>query len=252
VKNDVVLLDDGTKELKYQHFSIIMSRSRRMALYTAVNISGSRPVEVSRGNDRWFFDGRIPVELQLGEELYRDNLLDRGHLVRRQDPDWGDAQDAQRANGDTFHFTNCSPQMGAMNQRTWLSLENYILDSARTWREQVTVFTGPVFGRNDYEYRDALIPLAYWKVVVIVTDTGRPSATAYMVDQEEELDYLEFAFGSFSTYQRSIRYIEGLTGLDFGTLRQYDGFSNEEIANVAVYPGGWVEVRIDRPEDIHI
>ena len=47
---------------------------------------------------------------QTGEEAYRDNPLDRGHLVRRLDPAWGASRDeAKRSNDDTFHFTNCTP-----------------------------------------------------------------------------------------------------------------------------------------------
>jgi endonuclease G len=74
------------------------------------------------------------------------------------------------------------------------------------------------------------IPSAYWKVVAFLGDDGRPSATAYMIEQERELSSLEAAFGAFKTYQRSISRIEALTDLDFGTLSFYDGFSNEERA----------------------
>ena len=40
-------------ELKYTHFSVIMSRSRRMSMYTAVNISGSELKDMTRGGDPW-------------------------------------------------------------------------------------------------------------------------------------------------------------------------------------------------------
>ncbi|WP_207951308.1 DNA/RNA non-specific endonuclease [Cupriavidus sp. L7L] len=75
--------------LDYTHFSLIMSRSRRMAMFVGVNISGSESVSIDRQDDKWFFDGRLPIEAQLGDDLYADNLLDRGHLVRREDPNWG-------------------------------------------------------------------------------------------------------------------------------------------------------------------
>jgi endonuclease G len=213
--------------LDYTHFSVVMSKARRMAMFVAVNIDGKNAVRISRETDRWALDGRIPDEAQIGEELYVDNILDRGHLVRREDPNWGAVAD--QANNDTFHFTNCSPQAGAFNQRTWLSLESYILDNARAVEDKVTVFTGPVFRSNDRLYRDALIPTAYWKVVAFVNDSGRPSATAYIVDQVEELRNLEVTFGGFKTYQRSVREIERLSKLSFGDLSSFDGFSNEEL-----------------------
>jgi endonuclease G, mitochondrial len=221
---------EGNKDnrLDYQHFSVVMSESRRMAMYVGVNIDGQHSKKIARDADAWSLDGRIPVEAQIGEELYFDNDLDRGHLVRREDPNWGSQEDAEIANEDTFHFTNCSPQMAAFNQKTWLSLETYVLKEARVSKDRITVFTGPVFGGRDPEYRGVRIPQAYWKVIAFISEDGRPSATAYMIDQKKELRNLEATFGIFKTYQRSVRHIEDLTDLDFHELSQFDGFSNEE------------------------
>lgn len=218
--------DDG--RLDYEHFSVVMNAERRLALFVAVNIDGAAAVDVPRQRDRWSLDGRIPDAVQIGEDLYADNILDRGHLVRRQDPVWGAS--AARANDDTFHFTNCAPQAANFNQRTWLSLEDYVLDNARIQAARVTVFTGPIFRGDDRPYRGARIPTAYWKVLSFVGETGRPSSTAYMVDQKSELTELEATFGRFKTYQRSVLSIEHLTGLSFNGLDRFDGFSNEETA----------------------
>lgn len=212
--------------LDYEHFSIVMSKSRRLALFTGVNIDGSASVSVSRGGDPWAFDGRVPEAAQAGDELYANNDFDRGHLVRREEPNWGPT--AGTANRDTFHFTNCSPQLSAFNQRTWLSLEDYILSNTRRVGERASVFTGPVFRQNDPVYRGVAIPLAYWKVVAFIHDDGRPSASAYLIDHDVDLTEQTLLFGAFKTYQRSVLSIEGLTDLNFGELHQFDGFSNEE------------------------
>ena len=229
--------------LDYTHFSVTLSRSRRLALWVGVNIDGGQQVEVPRSRDTWAYDGRVPLEAQLGEALYADNLLDRGHLVRRQDPNWGPA--AVQANGDTFHFTNCAPQMAAFNQQTWLELEDYILDNTQRWQARVSVFSGPVLREDDRAYRDTQIPEAFWKVVAYLGDDGKPSASAYLIDQRRELDELSIAFGRLRTYQCSVLRIEQLTGIDFGPLSDYDGFSNEERAT-----GSRVERVIAGPSDI--
>jgi len=246
-KSDLLPIGNGENRLDYMHFSVAMSKSRRMALFVGVNISGSESASVTRDSDKWSLDGRIPIEAQLGEEIYADNLLDRGHLVRREDPNWGSQADVQTANEDTFHFPNCAPQMGAFNQRTWLSLEDYVLRSTRLWKERVTVFTGPVFRDDDRLYRGARIPTAFWKVVAFLSDEGKPSATAYMIDQSKELGSLEAAFGKFKTYQRSLLHIQSVTDLDFGELSLFDGFSNEERAE-----GVRVEAEIRSPEAIRV
>ncbi len=219
-------------ELKYQNFSVVMSTSRRLPMLTACNIDGSASRSLPRINT-WSYDGRLDEEDQWGDELYAGNSLDRGHQVRREDPVYGSMDEAKRANRDTFHFTNSCPQMAGMNQKTWLSLENYVLQNARADGMRVSVFTGPFFSDNDLPYRTslgniALIPLAYWKVVAIVTDQGRPSATAYKVSQDEELRELEFVYAGFKTYQISIQQVMDATGIDFSALAIYDGFSQHE------------------------
>ncbi|WP_353981262.1 DNA/RNA non-specific endonuclease [Salinicola endophyticus] len=237
--------DDG--RLDYTHFSLVMSRSRRLAIFTALNLDGRRLVSVPRENDDWRFDPRIDPALQAGEELYARNPLDRGHLVRRTSANWGEL--AEQANADTFHFTNCTPQMAAFNQRTWLGLEDYLLEHARADRQRLCIFTGPVFRASDRDYRGVRIPEAYWKVIAFRGEDGRPSATAYMIDQTDELDELGpgFFFGQYRTYQRSIARIEALTQLDFGELSDFDGFSVEERAT-----GTRIEAEIRGPEDIRV
>ncbi|KRP42035.1 endonuclease G [Pseudomonas libanensis] len=237
--------DVQPKRLDYTHFSITMSRSRRLALYVGVNIDGSKHVDITRSNDTWAYDGRLPLDAQVGEDLYAGNGLDRGHLVRRQDPNWGD--EANTANFDTFHFTNCSPQMSGFNQKTWLELEDYILDNTQRWKARATVFTGPVFADDDRLYRGVKIPKAFWKVVAYLSDDGKPSASAYMIDQSRELGQLDLVFGQLRTYQRSVIQIEQLTGIRFANLADYDGFSNEERAT-----GTRIEALIRGPGDIRL
>ena len=105
----------GLIELPYMHFTVSMDPNRRLAAVTAVNIDGSRLRAVARG-DNWRLDDRLPADQQAGPELYSNNDLDRGHLVRRRDPVWGPQEVAERANSDTFHYTVCAPQTSTLNQ----------------------------------------------------------------------------------------------------------------------------------------
>ncbi len=121
--------------LNYRNFSVIMSSSRRMPMITAVNINGAEARRVPRIST-WSFDGRLDEEDQWGDILYFNNALDRGHMVRREDPIWGTLETARQANFDSFHFTNSCPQMAGVNQRIWLGLEDYILKNARVERHE--------------------------------------------------------------------------------------------------------------------
>jgi endonuclease G len=233
-------------ELKYTHFSVIMSKSRRMPMLTAANIEGSEARSVPRINT-WSFDGRLDKEDQWGDALYDSNALDRGHMVRREDPVWGTLDAANEANEDTFHFTNSCPQMAGVNQQTWLGLENYVLQHAKADGMRVSVFTGPFFSDEDLAYRDALVPLAFWKVVAIVTEDGRPSATAYKVSQARELEELEFVYAGYKTFQISIKQVIKATGIDFGPLVEFDGFSQHESVT-----GTELIERIDSLESVRV
>ncbi|MFP7295006.1 DNA/RNA non-specific endonuclease [Bacillus safensis] len=245
LKSDVAELNGGAGNiLNYTHFSIIMSKSRRLAFYTVVNIDGMQLKEVGR-DDNWRFDPRIDRKYQVGDELYKNNPLDRGHLVRRRDPIWG--SDAATANEDTFHFTNCSPQHEQLNQNPelWLGLEDYILNHAKNSAVKATVFTGPVFRENDILYRGVKIPEEFWKVAVMVRDDGELSATAYLMSQKQLISHLEAAgFGAFRTFQVKVSMIEALTGLNFGDLRNHDPLELSESTTLGQL--------LERVEDIRI
>ncbi|MFG1975289.1 DNA/RNA non-specific endonuclease [Nonomuraea fuscirosea] len=227
--------------LNYHHFSVVMNRQRRLAFFTAVNIDGPTSLRIRRDSDRWIFDPRLPDSQQTGEDVYRDNPLDRGHLVRRLDPAWGASLAvAKSGNDDTFHFTNCTPQHKDFNQNqtTWAGLEDYILDNADTRDLKVTVFTGPVLAADDDPYRGVQLPRQYWKVVVMVKHDDELSATGYLLSQDHLIDGLEaapaeFSYGAYKTYQVPIRRIEDLTRLSFGTLADADPLARMEVATTA-------------------
>ncbi len=246
LRDDLAPLTDGSgHELKYTHFSILVSKSRKLAVFTAVNIDGRNLQDLNRDHDVWSFDPRIDRKYQMGPEVYKNNDIDRGHLVRRLDPVWG--LEAATANEDTFHFTNCSPQHSKLNQVTWLGLEEYIRDNAKVNDLKVTVYTGPVFRADDKLYRGKyLIPAEFWKVVVIVKADGSLSATAYLESQRDLIaNVKEFSFGEYKTYQVPVTEIQQLTGLDFGGLAQ-----NDPLGNITAKDGGPMVLEIGGPQDL--
>lgn len=256
--NDIAPVSDNDQNiLNYRHFSVIQSASRRLPLLTAVNINGNNLFRLKRRGS-WRLDGRIAPEHQIGNELYARNPLDRGHMVRRRDPGWGfDRDEAQEAEVDTFHYTNCAPQHKDLNQRDWVGIEDYILEAAETRDFKVSVFTGPIFHDNDRLLlsqpgaEDIQIPEEYWKIAVMVNAaTGDLSATGYILTQGRMIRYLTeaaFVLGQYETYQVQIARIEEETGLDFGTLRNADPIG-AELSSEAPF----VEVvrRISGPSDL--
>lgn len=216
-------LEDGSHVLPYQHFSVVMHRTRRLALFTAANVTAfSRLKTPEAGKDysrkglggfgendteMWITDPRIPEHHQLPDTFFtRDRQsFDKGHIVRREDVCWGTTYDeVRRANGDTFHTTNCSPQVKTFNRSStgglWGKLENYILEQAKG--EAYSLFAGPVFAEDDewfegVDRRGELrvqIPRAYWKVVVARGESGLETF-AFLITQDLSGVVFEDEFG---------------------------------------------------------
>lgn len=215
--------------LRYHNFSVIQSVSRRLPLFTAVNIDGAKALKLKRKGD-WRLDGRIDKAYQIGNAIYANNPLDRGHMVRRRDPGWG--PNAQVAEIDTFHYTNCVPQHEDLNQKDWVGLEDYVLEAAETRDFRVSVMTGPVYRSSDKRLKqgvgatDVQIPEEFWKVVAMVdANTGRLSVTGYILSHGPMIrDLVEsaFVYGTYKTYQVRVSLIAKQTGLDFGVLTKSD------------------------------
>lgn len=211
--------------LDYTHFTVILDRDRRLARLTAVNIDGAALVDVPRGDD-WRLDDRIPDEWQAGPEVYSRNDLDRGHLVRRRDPVWG--EDARQANSDTFHYTNAAPQASGFNQseELWVGLEDHVLEYADAHDQRISVFTAPVLGADDLPYRGILVPLRFFKIAAWVR-YGELRAAGFVLDQSPVIDVDEIEqgvaaevpdLGPFRTFQVPVADIAELTGLGLDPL----------------------------------
>jgi len=244
---------DGADDnvLRYQHFSVVQHAERRLPLFTAVNIDGANARRLKREGS-WRLDPRIAKEHQIGNELYRRNLLDRGHLVRRMDPGWGEPDIARQAERDTFHYTNCAPQHEDLNQKAWLSLEDYILESASTYEFRASVFTGPVLRDDDPVLRDRSgvpIPREFWKIAVMVnTQMQKLNASGYVLSHGRMIRSITeagFVYGRYRTYQVPISVIAQATGLALDHLIEMDVFARQTTET----PGSRIRL-IEGPGDL--
>lgn len=266
-------LDDDEYELKYHHFSVVMHKKRRLALFTAANVDWRRDSREVNGRvpsrkqlteipdkvvEEWVTDRRISLEHQLPDVFFTKDRAawDKGHLVRRDDVCWAAEdltgqrkfKDIQKANGDTYHTTNCSPQVAGFNRPggtdNWGDLEKMVQEETNA--EKVILFSGPVLAEDDREFqgRDlngevwVPIPSRFWKIIVAAGDDG-PRAYGFVLKQnfkgvrwtEEELIVPE----EWETYMKPIAEIEellfGLAKLDW--LKAHDGANSTEGVRIA-------------------
>ena len=257
---DEVATLSGTdeSEIRYDHFSVLMNRTRRLAFVSAGNLWIDAPFKAER-RDPWGFDPRLPEEVQAGNEFYSNNDLDRGHLFRRADGAWGETQaEAERASDDTFHWTNIAPQHQVFNQSgqdpelsLWGLLENHVADEAQRLGRRINVFNGPVFLDDDPLHRGLRVPRSFFKVLSLVDDDDKLRAYAFVVGQEKLLQTLPTEAlrpDRFAIFQLKLRDLEGRTGLDFGALRAADVL--EERGAQERFVRGGAAVRIARLTDV--
>ncbi|MFY2791462.1 DNA/RNA non-specific endonuclease [Rhodococcus sp. MALMAid1271] len=244
--------------LAYTHFSVSIDPARRLAAVTGVNIDGGSLKDVAR-SDNWRLDDRLPASQQAGNELYSNNDLDRGHLVRRRDPVWGELSVARRANADTFHYTVCAPQTATLNQSKtlWLGLEDYVLGYAEQYGRRLSVFSGCIFAQDDPGYRGFAIPRRFFKIAVWSQDAA-PACTGYVLDQSPSLDPIldkplrvetdPPPLGPYRTYQVPVADISSATGLDLEVLIDADRYA--PVAAARAEASRWTE--LTRLSDIHL
>lgn len=248
----VAKLDDGSHLLKYHKFSVCMHKLRRMALFTVANvdwreemrtINGRAPTRkelngfTSDASERWVTDERIPQIHQLPDVFYTKDgkAFDKGHLVRRNDVTWGTSfKDIQKANGDTFHTTNCSPQTlqfnrSNMGEDNWGDLENLI--ASQTASEKAIVLSGPVLAESDLRFEGVdergevhiQIPRRFWKIVVVKSPDG-PKVYGFV--QEQDLSDVPLEFAVPARWLQQMESIKKIEKLLFGAakLRWYKDF----------------------------
>ncbi len=115
----------------------------------------------------------------------------------------------------TNYLSNITPQKSALNQGSWVKLENAVRALARKpATDAVYVMTGPLYEREmpalpnaDETHR---VPSGYWKIVA-TEERGRIKIAAFRFDQDAKRrdSYCDEKF------MTDVREIEGGTGLDF-------------------------------------
>lgn len=230
------LLTGGT-EVKYEHYSLKLHKERKLAVFTACNVDGSptakrpepgkaytRKALTGLGDfefEAWVMDPRVDPKYQIPDEFYNKDkgAFDKGHICRREDVCFGTSHaQVRRANGDTYHLTNCSPQRKGFNQSgddgIWGKLENYIGKQAKN--EKYCVFAGPVLADDDQVFpgtERVKLPVKFWKVVCAV-ENGTLRVYAFILEQEVADLPLEFQVDAeWKRKQVKLKELETVVGL---------------------------------------
>jgi endonuclease G len=211
---------NGSETIDYMHFSLVMNKDRKFPFWVGWNIDGSNIKKVSRTGISFINDPRIPPEFQAGDEIYRTNSLDRGHIARRADLVWGSLEEAHIANKDSFYFTNICPQMDKFNQGNkggiWGKLEDAVFEEVEVENLRVSLFGGPVFHENDQSYRNIKLPREFWKIILFVENQVLKAKGFLLTQNLDELEALEL--DDFKVFQVALTEIETRCGFIFDEI----------------------------------
>ena len=116
---------------------------------------------------------------------------------------------------------------------------------AKKERRRLVVITGPLFAANDPIYKNDRMnysvrcPLQFWKVCVLIKQDGTPSATAFVLGQEDiqNLPGFEETF-DVAAAQIRLADLEERTGLDFGNIKNFDHFAAGGVPGTLELPSG--------------
>ncbi|MEK7832352.1 MAG: DNA/RNA non-specific endonuclease, partial [Acidobacteriota bacterium] len=237
--NDAFKLNNS-ELIRHMHFTLTQSKSRRFANYVAWNIDGGRLKRLSR-SPKFVLDPLVPAQFQVGDDLYKNNRLDRGHIARRADVIWGGDAEAKQANSDSFFFTNITPQMDNFNQSglggIWGKIEDAVFEEVDVDDLKASVFGGPVFRTDDRVFRGVKIPREFFKVLAYV-ENGKLEARAFLLTQSlNQLEVLDL--NQFRVFQVALGEVESRCGFKFpANLKTGDTFAErlERLAESAERP----------------
>jgi endonuclease G len=247
LRGDILLLNGSSTdfELRYEHYSVVMSVSRKLAFFSAANLDGVSAEAIGRKDrdpdaaglapesaaDDWFFDPRIPNEAQIGPDIYDRTKFDFGHITRRLDPVWGNPRIKRVANDDTFHMTNCAPQHQDLNRKTWEHLEEAVYKAAtKTIKRRMIVISGPILDPRDPVLLEVQCPTAFFKIVAWA-ENGKLASMGFMQWQTTLVEEIRRELEAIKELEKaqewrvSVREIARLTGLDLEPLVAADDLS---------------------------
>lgn len=193
-------LPAGTTVVPYIHYSLVMSRTNKQALYSAANVDLTRMITVPKNKGRnWNKDDRVGSDNQILNYHYEKSLWDRGHITKRTAVTWhdleGDAAQSDKedfvtkASNESCRYTNATLQHRNFNQDEWRAVEELV--SKFKLAEKMIVITGPIFTRSDrffikkYGASPVRVPSAFWKIITYVdSKLGGLSTQAYIFFQD--------------------------------------------------------------------
>lgn len=153
----------------------------------------------------FYEDMEVPAPRATGDDYFRSKY-DRGHMCPSGDNKW-----SEKAQRQTFLYSNMCPQNHALNKGDWNDLEI----QCRYWAKELGdlyIVTGPIFYngvKRTIGNHKVAVPDAFFKV--LLSDNRKPKAIGFIYPNKE-------GHKDMNEYVVSIDEVERVTGMDFFSM----------------------------------
>lgn len=134
---------------------------------------------------------------------YVQSGYDRGHMCPSGDNRW-----SEKAQQESFIYTNCCPQRHSLNSEEWEELESRCRHWANVYGD-IYIVCGPMFTSKEHKTigkNHVAVPDAFFKVVLRLGK--EPAALGFTYKNEGNT-------GAMSKHVCTVDWIEEMTGIDF-------------------------------------
>lgn len=118
----------------------------------------------------------------------------------------GNFKSNQKRTDLTFSFANAAPQDSNLNKGKWSKLEDITERGSAKKYNGVTVITGVIQSKDKYIKNNIGVPDYYYKIILWLDNNGQVNKEVYLARNIK---------GAIPQ-QVDIKYLENLSGMDFG------------------------------------
>lgn len=157
-----------TQELCNDEFATLYSDDTKTPLFSYEHHDTATQVKRS---GKFHVDNRIPKPYQSIDSDYVNSGYDRGHIAPSGD------MENQKAQDQSFQFSNIAPQSSKLNEIKWRILESQ-------YRGSHYIITGVVFqNKSKFVGNHVIVPTQFYKIV-----TDGKCSSAFIADNKDDAD----------------------------------------------------------------
>lgn len=194
---------DAHMMLKRSAYTLLYNKDTRLPVWVAWHLTKAHTNgQYKREGIKFAEDEDVPTPRATNMD-YVNSGYDRGHMCPSGDNKWN-----EKAQLESFLYTNCCPQLHNLNAGDWEELESQCREWAKAYGD-IYIVCGPVLLNKRHKTigkSKVVVPEAFYKVVLCMK--GTPKAIGFIYRNEPNNK-------TMASYVNTVDEVERITGIDF-------------------------------------